>query len=163
MPCADDDKFDLRVGKEVVGGLVVLCLRKVDCAMRTGLCILRVGRRGALQESKDVEVGVWSDEWEVVGFCGTTVAYHSDIDRCHCTDVLRMVWIIGELEVKKFRDVWGVFFDFYSKLLVMPPLMPGPTTIYGPAARRFGISDKSLYPLSPLQTFTPSNWSKDPP
>ena len=64
---AYDDELDIVVGKEVIGGTVVLGFGEVDSAVTPSFCVRRP--RSPLQKGVDVEFLVWEDEGEVETLC----------------------------------------------------------------------------------------------
>ena len=81
---ADDDKLDVRVREEIVGGTIVFRIRVVNGAVLALLDALLVSRCfSALQESIHFEVSVWSDERQVEAFGGKAIAYQTNFDWCH--------------------------------------------------------------------------------
>ena len=70
--------LDVRIGKKVFDGAVVLRVREVDGAVHAWLGVGGIlGRGGALEEGVDLDVWVGEDVGEVVYFGGAGVAYHS--------------------------------------------------------------------------------------
>lgn len=80
--CEDDDELNGIVGKEALGGAVVLRFGKIDRAMTPSWLLVTVlGRRSSsLQEGVHLKIGVGEDEGEVEALGRKAVPDDADLD-----------------------------------------------------------------------------------
>jgi hypothetical protein len=80
--CQDNDELNGVVGKEGLGGPVVLSFREIDGAMPPSRFLVTVLRRrsSSLQEGVQLEIGVGEDEGEVEALGRKAVTDDADLD-----------------------------------------------------------------------------------